>query len=754
MYAKVALQTQKIMLARVILSRAVLPIYVATAFVSAGLLFAVEPMISKMALPRFGGAPNVWNTCLFFFQTTLLLGYSYAHGLARRLDPKWQIGIHLTVLAGVSFVLPLGFANAALPTDVVPVLSLLERLAVTVGPPFFAISATAPLLQHWFSKIGHRGSVDPYFLYAASNLGSLCALLAYPVLVEPNLSLDRQSELWSEAFGALAFGLILASAAYLGRRPAYGAEPPGIFTETISVDLLRDRFRWIVLSFVPSSLLLGVTAHITTDVAATPLFWVAPLSVYLITFVLAFARRPLLRHRLMVRLLPTILVTFVVCGPLVRHLPGLSLALFLNLASFFAIAMVCHGEVAKARPPTYRLTEFYFCISLGGVLGGLFNALLAPILFTNVWEFPLVFVLACLLMPGDRSYQKVPLACDLLFPMALFAFLIAKQTVPVPDWQPAFLAVALVAVNAIPAILLMSFRKRPLRFALGIAAVFAVPVVATSAAKTIATYRSFFGVYRVSSSEDGRARLLWHGTTVHGAESLIPGEETMPTGYYSREGPFGRFFAALDPRNVRQVGVIGLGTGGLGCYAEPGQQWTFYEIDPLVERIARDQQHFHFLNRCGEKPQIVLGDARLSLADAPDGIYDVLVIDAFSSDSIPAHLLSKEAFALYLRKLSTRGVVLFHISNRYLDLRPVVTALAYNAGAEARYLLYQPNTGQPPSWRSFGAEVVVAGRPNTDLDFLSTQEGWLIPHPPPSFALWTDQRSDILRTIRWFGKTR
>jgi hypothetical protein len=754
MYEKAASQPEKIMLARLVPNRAVLPVYVATAFASAGLLFAVEPMISKMALPQLGGTPNVWNTCLFFFQATLLLGYSYAHALARRLDTKWQIGVHLTVLAGVSFVLPLSFSGEALPTDEVPVLWLLKRLAVTAGPPFFAISATAPLLQHWFSKIGQRGSRDPYFLYAASNLGSLCALLAYPLVIEPNLPLNRQSELWSEAFGIVALGLILCSIAYLGRGPIDSTDSPVNLTETETAIVPRERFRWIVLSFVPSSLLIGVTAHITTDVAATPLFWVVPLSIYLLTFVLAFARRPLLRHALMVRLLPTILVIFVVCGPLVRHLPGISLTLLLNLAAFFAIAMVCHGELAKERPSTNRLTEFYFCISLGGVLGGLFNALLAPVLFPNVWEFPLVFVLACLLMPRDTRYQKATLAYDLLFPAALLAFLVAKGTIPIPHWQPVFLAVALVAVNAIPAIFLMSLRKRPLRFALGIAAFFAAPAFETSPAQTIATYRSFFGVYRISSSDDGSARLLWHGTTVHGAESLIPGEETMPAGYYSRDGAFGRFFAALEGRGIRQVGVIGLGTAGLGCYAEPGQQWTFYEIDPLVERLARDEQYFHFLTHCGEKPRVVLGDARLSLAAARDGSFDILVIDAFSSDSIPTHLLTKEALALYYKKLTASGVLLFHISNRYLDLRPVVTALAYSSGAKARYLLSQPNK-EKLSWRSFGAEVVVVGRPGDDLDFLPAEAGWLIPPPPPAFALWTDQRSDILRTIHWIrGKPR
>jgi spermidine synthase len=424
------------------------------------------------------------------------------------------------------------------------------------------------------------------------------------------------------------------------------------------------------------------------------------------------------------------------------------LMLALNLGCFFAVAMVCHGALATTRPQISRLTEFYFFISLGGVLGGLFNAILAPMLFSSVWEFPLVLVLACLLIPGSRTHHWSTLGRDLLLPAMLFVFLFVSHKAPAPHWHPISVTAALFVVYLSAALLLMSFRKRPLRFALGIAASLAVPA-ATTSGETLATYRSFFGVYRVSISDDGFARILTHGTTVHGAESLAPGEEALPTFYYSREGPFGRFFAALDNREIRRVGVVGLGTGELGCYAKPTQQWTFYEIDPLVERIARDGRFFHFTTRCGDNPHIVLGDARLTLADAPNGLYDALVIDAFSSDSIPMHLLTREALTLYFSKLTTGGVVLFHISNRYLDLEPVVAALAYSSGVEARYLLYLPSSGTP-LWRSSAAEVVAVVTPGADLDFLTPDAGWAIPAQPPSYALWTDQKSDLLRTIRWF----
>jgi hypothetical protein len=725
----------------------VLALYGATGFAGAGLLFAVEPMISKMALPRLGGTPAVWTTCLLFFQAVLLLGYGYAYALVRWFDRRWQIGVHLALLAAVSIALPPTFTTEGMTPGQAPALWLLARLTVTVGPPFFAIAATAPLLQHWFSRIGHRDSADPYFLYAASNLGSLLALIAYPFVIEPNLPLDRQSELWARAFGVFALGMVFGAIIYLARsRPAEPSEPhPCALTQRANSG--RERLRWVALAFVPSSLLLGFTTHITTDIVATPLFWVLPLALYLLTFALAFARRPPLRHAVMLRLLPITLIPLVLFGPWLPVLP-LVLMLVLNLGCFFVIAMVCHGELARQRPYVGRLTEFYFCLSLGGVLGGIFNAILAPLLFPEIWEFPLVLILACLLLPWSRGHRRFALAYDLLSPLVLFVFLIAVRRLPVPHWPPVLLSAALFLAYAAAAATLMSFRDRPPRFALGVAVCVVVPALAANSPAQKATWRDFFGVYRVIDIDDGRARILTHGTTVHGAASLLSGEETLPSGYYSREGPFGRFFNALNSRRhkAEEVGIIGLGTGALGCYARPDQHWTFFEIDPLVERIAR--QFFKFMIRCGNNPRVALGDARLTLAGAVGGPYDALVIDAFSSDNIPMHLLTREAFALYFNKLAPEGVLLFHISNRYLNLEPVIAAVASSFGAQARRLAYRPPTGTP-YWRSSGANVVAVAAPGANLDFLAPDAGWSVPPRPPAYALWTDQRSDLLRTIRW-----
>jgi hypothetical protein len=372
------------------------------------------------------------------------------------------------------------------------------------------------------------------------------------------------------------------------------------------------------------------------------------------------------------------------------------------------------------------------------VLGGLFDALLAPLLFPDIWEYPLMLVAACAMRPAAAAAGKAAWRGDLLLPALLLAGLLALLLFgDLPTWL-------VFAAGAVAAVVLVKFSDRRWRFALGVGACLLF-VQLLSAGATLATTRSFFGVNRVRLMEDGAVRVLQHGTTVHGVESTRPGTATTPLGYYNREGPFGRFFAAIAGRGVSRVGVVGLGTGGLACYARPGQSWTFHEIDPAVENLARDGRFFHFLGACGNQPRIVLGDARLTLGEVPDHGYDLIVIDAFSSDSIPLHLLTREALALYQRKLAAGGIVLFHISNRYLDLAPVVAALAKDAGAPARHLLYLPS--DPGTIERLGAEVIAVGQPGGNLDFLADDAGWR--SAPTPAALWTDERSDIISRIRW-----
>jgi hypothetical protein len=710
--------------------RLLLPSYAATLFFSAGLLFLVQPMVTKMVLPRLGGSPAVWNTSMCFFQAMLLAGYVYAHLLSTRVERRAQALIHAAVLLAAAAFLPLDLTRDTPPADGIPVLWLIGRLAISVGPPFFALSATAPLLQRWFSRTDHPAAADPYFLYAASNAGSLLALLSYPLLVEPALPLHAQSRAWSVGLALVAAGIAVC---WLGYRDRPGPEAA---TEAQPAFLPRaERARWVALAFVPSALLLAVTAHITTDLAAAPLFWVIPLALYLLTFIFAFASRPPLPHGLMLKLQPLLIIPVVVISVVLHSIWLLAL----HLALFFVTAMICHGELARRRPPAANLTEFYLCMSLGGVLGGIFDALIAPAVFPDIWEYPLLLVLSCLARPAVRGTGPRSLVADIALPMLMFAVLCGLFFGgDFPAWT---LAVALPA----GAIALLKFSERRLRFTLGVAACILVEQFAASG-RTLATARSFFGVYRVRLVEDGSIRALQHGTTVHGAEYVDAARETIPLSYYNPAGPFGRFFGALAGRDVKSVGVVGLGSGALACYAKPGQTWTFHEIDPEIERIARDPRWFHFLERCGQGAQVVLGDARLTLANVPDGRYDVLVIDAFSSDSIPVHLLTREAMALYRRKLASNGVVLFHISNRYLDLAPVLAALASDAGIPARDLT---DLSPVQSVARLSAEVVALGQPGANLDFLTEAEGWR--EMPAPAALWTDERSDIVSRIKWRG---
>jgi hypothetical protein len=714
-------------------ARLLLPSYAATLFFSAGLLFLVQPMVTKMVLPRLGGSPSVWNTSMCFFQATLLCGYLYAHLLATRFERRAQALIHGAVLLAAAAFLPLDLTGATPPADGIPVLWLIGRLAISVGPPFFAISATAPLLQRWFSRTDHKAAADPYFLYAASNAGSLIALLSYPLLVEPNLALPAQSQAWSLGLAFVAAGI---GVCWLGYRSHPAAEPVSHIAAVSPP--WTERLRWVAFAFVPSALLLAVTAHITTDLAAAPLFWVIPLALYLLTFIFAFASRPPLPHGLMLRLQPFLIIPLVVISAALHSI----WLLLLHLALFFVTAMVCHGELARRRPPVANLTEFYLYVSLGGVLGGIFDALIAPTIFPDIWEYPLLLALSCLVRPaataGGARSRWADIGLPVLLLVGLGALVFGGDF---PSWT-------LVAALTLAAVVLLNFSERRVRFALGIGACLLVEHFAASG-NTLETARSFFGVYHVRLVDNGAIRVLQHGTTVHGAESTAPSEATVPLGYYNREGPFGRFFAAIADRDAKRVGVIGLGAGALACYARPGQVWTFHEIDPEVEKIARDRRYFRFLDRCGNDPRVVLGDARLTLHDVPDGHYDTIVIDAFSSDSIPLHLLTREAMALYRRKLAPDGVILFHISNRYLDLAPVVAALADDAGMPARHLLdLAPSS---TSVARLGAEVVALGQPGHNLDFLTEVAGWRVMPVPPGSALWTDARSDIVSRIKWRG---
>lgn len=730
-----------------------LVLFTATLFLSATLLFLVQPMFAKMALPILGGSAAVWIACMAFFQAGLLAGYAFAHGLAGRWSARWRPAVHVPFLLLGLLVLPVGLPQSgALEAAHHPIRALLLILLASAGLPFFLLSTITPSLQGWFASTGHRHANDPYFLYAASNAGSLLALLAYPILIEPNFRLADQSRWWAWGYGLL-LAMVLCCAVTLWRSPGASAEasdsPADGVSSSVAPPLNKLRLRWVALSFVPSSLMLGVTTSLTSDLPPIPLFWVVPLAIYLLTFVLVFARKPIVPHAVMVRRLPFVILIATV--PIVfRSELALWIMILLDLAALIAAAMVCHGELAKSRPAARHLTEFYLWLAVGGLLGGVFNGLIAPAVFNHVLEFPIAMVLAAMICPAVSAPEPgsaarrldfgLPVALGVALAAAIWAFHTAglAQT-------PFFLFFGFG-----PAMLLcFSFSRRPLRFGLGLAAIFLASAFHLGQfGRVTHAERSFYGVYRVSTDATGIYRQLFHGSTLHGIQSLDPGRSREPLAYYHRSGPLGRVFAALAGReSTRHVALVGLGAGSTACYGEPGQEFTFYEIDPAVERIARDPRYFTFLRDCPAK--VVLGDARLQLQNAPDHQYGLIVLDAFSGDAIPMHLLTREALKLYLSKTTEDGVLAFHISSRFIDLRPVVAGLARDAGM-ACYI--EEDLGLSVAdiqGGKFGSIWAVMARRPSDLGAMAGDSRWVSVSSWPDIKLWTDDYSSILGIIRW-----
>jgi hypothetical protein len=744
----------------------VLPLYTLTLFLSAFLLFAVQPMFTKMVLPLLGGSAAVWNTAVVFFQATLLLGYAYAHFSTRWLGPKAQTLLHGGVLLIGLVSLPIGVVGWTPPTGETQIPWLIGLLAVSIGLPFFAVSATAPLLQKWFAHTDHAAAGDPYFLYGGSNLGSLVALLSYPLLVEPLLGLHAQGRAWTIGYALLGAAIATCGVTlvrrYRAAEAAGAAEDEGLIAEVT----WKLRARWLALSTVPSALLLGVTLHIGTDVASMPFLWVLPLSLYLLTFVLVFARRQLVPPKWWAHLQ----VTMVVLVAALFQTPALWLMLVLHVGAMFATAMVCHGELARLRPRASHLTEFYLWMSIGGVLGGILSAIVAPLVFDGVYEYPLALCAALLLRPwpaGQRAGWRY--ALDVALPLGLWWILsrvgtrqaVIEQVAAVMDLDLRALlpeqanrlktgvGVGLAVLGGVPLLCLIT---SPLRFALGFGAVLLAlaPELFGNPKERLTRERSFFGVYAVNREEymEGLVlHTLQNGTTNHGAQNT--GRPLAPVTYYTNEGPVGQFFDIIKslPTPVERIGAIGLGAGAIAAHVRRDQRMTFFEIDPLDEAIARDPRYFTYLRDAGERVNVVIGDGRLTLAREPDGAFGALIVDAFSSDAIPIHLMTREALALYFQKLTPRGLLLVHITNVYLDLLPIIGNLAADAGLHARTSLgFQPNVtlgGAASDW-------VVIGRTPQDLQrFAFTHPPWTEVGPAPDHGLWTDDSSSVIEVLRW-----
>jgi SAM-dependent methyltransferase len=678
----------------------------ATIFLSAFLLFQVQPLVGKLVLPWFGGSAGVWTTCLLFFQILLLIGYLYSHLVVRHLSHGGQIRLHGGLLLAGLLTLPLRLHPLFRPSNgTEPLGHLLGLLTLTVGLPYLLLSTTGPLVQAWVARQGRV----PYRLFALSNLASMLALVSYPLLVEPFLPLKAQSWLWS--LGFVTFAALVFS---LARRNVHDVKDIQTTEESTESPDPRQKLLWIAFAAVPSLLLMAVTTHLSTNVAPIPFLWVLPLGLYLLSFILCFEGSRWYRRGLFLALLPIFLaVMSLSLRPDFRWMDyrfaALSQAAFwlgsvrgqvlLFNVGLFTACMVAHGELARRRPHPQFLTGFYLRLSLGGAMGGLFVAFVAPRLFTTYLELPLGLAAAAVVAGMSLAWDKGP----------------------------------------------THRRQRPVAAAMGILAL-ALGLHAFRLNRhddqiTLARGRNFYGTLAVFDDPEHTWRTLAHGTITHGGQYLDPAKASRPVTYYSLDSGVGLAIASLKAQ-PRKLGLVGLGTGSLAAYGRSGDRLRFYEINPLVEPFAR--RYFTYLGQSRAATEVVLGDARLSLeAEAPQG-YDLLAIDAFSSDAIPVHLLTREAFALYLRHLAPGGVLAVHVSNRYLELRPVVRAAVDAFGWKARVV----DTDSDEEDGTYGSTWILLAQDEAFFDQPAFRGNEDVGPLPGKALVWRDDFSNLFRVLK------
>lgn len=722
------------------------PLFILTIVTGSFLLFLTQPMIARMALPRVGGSPSIWNSAMLVYQLLLLAGYAYAHWLAR-LRARLQVGIHIVLLGLAALWLPIGLVAWSPAADAEPALWVPLFLIASIGPLFFIVSSQAPLMQRWYALESARG--EPYTLYAASNLGSFAGLISYPLIVEPLMGLGQQSLLWTVLYAVLV--VLVAACALTVPGSAVEAMPE----ETSPPPTLRQSLQWVMLAAVPSGLMLSTTTHLTTDIVAIPMLWVLPLGLYLLSFVIAFAAR-----RGPANFLTVVAPLMILIAGGLAFSTGTSNPLFsatLGLLLLLVVAVAIHAELYRLRPAVGHLTRFYLAMSIGGALGGFFCAIAAPLLFDWAYEHPILILGAALLVP---QYPLLPWPAAakrvLYFVLPAFALILSFATDARLFGQS---PVATIAGSIIVSLIALACLGRRWSFA---AALFALMLSYGGWTTLVHTYfgtrtRSYFGIYEVSERQDEQhrpiARVLTHGTTLHGIQNLIPGLETLPTSYYARRSGVGFAFSNADamygphPR----MAVVGLGSGTLSCYAHPNQSWTIFEIDPAMVQVARNR--FSFLSRCAPQARIVLGDARLSLARQPANSIDLLAVDAFSSDAVPMHLITREALQVYGRAVQPNGIVLFHISNRYLDLEPVVADLAHAEGWDAAMLQYVPTDAEADMNATISVWIALSRNPRIlqTLVGLSGDDAghWVRVEPRPGFSGWSDDHASILPILNF-----
>ena len=731
--------------------RGLVALFTGTTFLAAFLLFLVEPMVTKMLLPLLGGAPAAWNTAMVFFQAALLGGYAFAFASMRWLSARAQTAVQLCALALPLLLLPVAVpAGWVPPSDQSPVWWTLLVLVPMVGAPFLMLASMGPTLQRWFSRTSHPRAHDPYFLYAAGNTGSLLALLAYPFVFEAAMPLTRQARLWAGLYAVLVVAATACVVLERRKRSPEGAAPVprGASAPAPSI-AWRTRGRWIFLAFIPSTLMLGVTRHLASDVASFPLLWVVPLAIYLVTFIVAFGRessgivagaaRVL---RLMVVPLTLAFFTFI---------PYLWIEVPLHLIPFAAAALVAHARLAADRPGPARLTEFYLWLSVGGVLGGIFAALIAPLIFTNVLEYPIAIVLALAVVPrattraaGERRFRLPTIRETVLAALmaaAAVSAVVIRQSGSSQDIRVAMLIAAAGLAGA------YVLARTPAGYAAAVGSVLLLAFI-VPAEPTLFAERTFFGVHRVYATAG--THVLANGVTVHGIQNVGPTGALIdtPAAYYAESGPAGRVFATLRARLPMRIGVVGAGAAELAAYGRPGDSITFYEIDDAVIRVATDPSLFSYVRDSKASVNFVLGDGRLSLEQDPAARYDLLVLDAYSSDSIPTHLLTDQAVQLYLNRLNPGGLLLFNLSNRFFDLEPILARIAAQHHLAGLAMTDQLVTLAQAAQGKLASTWVVMARSTADLGSLATDPAW---HPLGTGAgapLWTDDYTNLLGTLR------
>ncbi|QMU57455.1 MAG: transporter [Boseongicola sp.] len=714
-------------------------VFTLTIFLSASLLFFVQPLFAKIALPVIGGAPAVWTTAMLFFQSVLIGGYLYAHLSTKFLAIPLQVGLHIVLWAiALAFLPPELPQGWTLDGGGGVAIQTLGLFALGIGVPFALLSANAPLIQSWYRHSGGPSADDPYFLYGASNLGSLTALLAFPLAAEPLLGASAISM-------SFAGGFVLLGAGLLGSG-VLAIKGKGLLTKATDLKELasldaKTIALWASLAFVPSSLMLAVTSKISTDIGALPLVWVLPLAMFLLTFVLTFTNNTIFQLRWLKRasLLSVTAATALFLGVLGPHFSLAHMAIL--LAAFFFITLWAHRTLYELRPAAEHLTLFYVIMSVGGALGGLFNSIVAPVLFSGLYEGVLTLAVALLLM-FRRSLDFTPsplLKAAAVGLLAGAALIFILQSLGPDATAPRIFALA------VPATLCLWLFK-PNLTAGGVALVaLLLPPMLMGPDDQLFRDRSFFGLHRVLD-QDG-ARYYSNGTTVHGAQRLdqLTADQPTPSSYYHPAGPMGQIMASDLGTRATSIGIVGLGVGSLACYGRPGQDWQFYEIDKMVDQVARNPALFTFMSKCAKNAPTHIGDARVVLEAQFNARFDVLVIDAFSSNSVPMHLTTKEAVEIYANRLSDDGIVIFHISNRYYDLAPPLTRIASSLGLKTWLQVQGAGASDDPGFRP--SVVLAMTRADAATTYLHDDPRWTrqsADRQPP----WSDDKANPLSALK------